>query len=190
MQGFARWLIDRDLLALLRMSFAHRPCPERGPAADGVEGAIVSEQYWVLIPPVRAVAAVGEPYWVLLRLVDRDDLLLPPPRAGVEGRNTARVGPVSVVSSIGADDRTLDGSGEGTAKELYWSQIPPSDPDQYFLEDIREYLDGSLVATLGNAAPYDPVAHPSGTINAMVIVPALSCTFPVLIVASSTRDVV
>jgi hypothetical protein len=177
MQGFARWLIDRDLLALLRVSYTHQPCPERRAAT--AEDAIVSEQHWVLIPPVRATgsAQAGEPYWVLLKLVDRDDLLLPTQRAATGGEAIGRTASERAVSpsgaASGAEPRPQDGvAGADAAEELYWNQnqcqSQHPDPDQDILEDIREYLDGSLVATLGEAAPFNPVDHPSGTVNAMV----------------------
>jgi hypothetical protein len=180
MQGFARWLLAKDLLALLRMSFSHR-AGRIGSAGDSGAAAIASDQYWALVPPVRAASAKGEPYWVLLKLVDHDDLLPPQGTEASSGScaGGASVRAVSPIPATPAQNAPLSASSEALVPprcdaadtgdaggELYWHQDP--DQDKEILEDIQEYLEGSLVATLGAAVPYDPLAHPSGSINAMV----------------------
>lgn len=155
-RSLAHYMAMRDVLLLLRAPFLHA-------SSSGVaDYKIESDQYWALIPPPlpqlgeASTSALADPRMVLVKLVDRDDILADT-SAVVQAPSHA------AASSSGGIGDSECGGGQGVSAEDDGVAA-----DAEIQEDIEQYLEDSLHASLGNPDLFNPMIYTSNTINNLV----------------------
>mgnify|MGYP005994152567 CR=1 FL=1 len=160
--SFAEWLGSNNLLALVRVPYTLYAGGEEAPSAL---------QFWVLIPPPENTAThqkgekLPRTHMVMLKLVDRDDILVP--STLLEERHIAGdQETVSVVTDNTAETGVNTDDDYASAKQDSAEQV--YDFDQEVIQDLKEYFQDSLEPTLGKARAFNPLERFSGTVNALV----------------------
>lgn len=155
LQCLARWLAQHDLVAVLRVTCT-------------LTAEVTHDQYWALVPPSAdkfqstavppstesdsantSITRTGAATMQLVRLADRDDLLLPGFNYGAD--------------STAANTTELD-------------RLPSVEAE--LVQEVEDYLEDSLISSLGPPRLYHPAYFPTGSLTALVNV--IVCIYSLL----------